>query len=222
MRAGWRVLRGWGTLCRSMNAEIPVNRFRKQCGFAADGTPFATLSGRVAARIATALAPTGEECRGLILALRRRLGCSRGHLAAMLGVPLGTLRRWEEGARQPSGAAKRVIWLLHGLLCEPERPRNPMSFLSWGRCPAAGAAAAGSGPVDGAGPVGVLSAGVVVDDDVLHRLAAQLLAVMDSPRPAKERIAAGRAVNLAVMAGAGLSEQCLKRWCSENLAQDKH
>ena len=88
-----------------MNAEIPVHRFQKQCGFAADGTPFTTLSGRVAARIATALAPTGEECRGLILALRRRLGCSRGHLAAMLGVPLGTLKRWEEGARQPSGPA---------------------------------------------------------------------------------------------------------------------
>ncbi len=137
----------------------------------------------------------------------------------MLGVPLGTLRRWEEGVRQPSGAAKRVIWLLHGWFCEPNQPRNPMSFLSWGRCPAAGAA--GSGPVDGAGPVGVLSGGVVVDDDVLHRLAKQLLAVMDSPRPAAERIAAGRAVNLTVRAGAGLSEQCLRQWCSENLGQGK-
>ena len=40
---------------------------------------------------------------------RRRLGMTQGEFAALLGVPCGTLRNWEQNHREPSGAAKVLI-----------------------------------------------------------------------------------------------------------------
>lgn len=41
--------------------------------------------------------------------IRRRLGMTQERFAATFGVPLGTLRDWEQGARQPDGAAKTLL-----------------------------------------------------------------------------------------------------------------
>lgn len=42
-------------------------------------------------------------------AVRSRLGLTQQDFAKMLGVPLGTLRNWEQGVREPAGAAKALL-----------------------------------------------------------------------------------------------------------------
>ncbi|QDZ00006.2 helix-turn-helix domain-containing protein [Nitratireductor mangrovi] len=44
--------------------------------------------------------------------IRRDLGLTQQELAAMLGMPIGTLRNWEQGRRKPSNAGKLVLRLL--------------------------------------------------------------------------------------------------------------
>ena len=68
----------------------------------------------------------------MLLKLRKDFGWPQEHLAAVLGVPKVTLRRWESGERQPSGGAKKIIWLLHTLYFAPERVRNDFDLATWG------------------------------------------------------------------------------------------
>lgn len=42
-------------------------------------------------------------------AVRSRLGMSQPEFAELIGVPLGTLRNWEQGHRQPTGPAKSLL-----------------------------------------------------------------------------------------------------------------
>jgi DNA-binding transcriptional regulator YiaG len=96
-----------------------------------DGEIYTTQSGALATSVAKVLGPTAEESRQTLLRLRRRLRWSRGQMAAMLGISIWTLRRWEEGARNPSRAARRLIWIVEGLLFKPERFRDPMGMIVW-------------------------------------------------------------------------------------------
>lgn len=41
--------------------------------------------------------------------VRSRLGMTQEEFAEMLGVPVGTLRNWEQGIREPVGAAKTLL-----------------------------------------------------------------------------------------------------------------
>jgi putative transcriptional regulator len=41
--------------------------------------------------------------------VRTQLGMTQDQFAAMLGVPVGTLRNWEQGIREPVGAAKTLL-----------------------------------------------------------------------------------------------------------------
>ncbi|HEY2329251.1 MAG TPA: helix-turn-helix domain-containing protein [Verrucomicrobiae bacterium] len=50
--------------------------------------------------------------RSNFIRLRQKLRWSRAGMAAFLGVDRSVLRRWETGERNPSGAARRLIWLL--------------------------------------------------------------------------------------------------------------
>ncbi len=53
-------------------------------------------------------------------------------LAALLGVPLVTLRAWERGSRRPSAAATRLLWLMHKmLLADQRKPVNALDLVSW-------------------------------------------------------------------------------------------
>ena len=47
-----------------------------------------------------------------VTAIRQRTGLSQNDFAASIGVPEGTLVSWEQGRRQPSGAAKVLLALL--------------------------------------------------------------------------------------------------------------
>ncbi|MBC7369101.1 MAG: helix-turn-helix domain-containing protein [Undibacterium sp.] len=42
-------------------------------------------------------------------AIRAQLGYTQEEFAALLGVGLGTVRHWEQGDRQPTGAAKALL-----------------------------------------------------------------------------------------------------------------
>lgn len=44
-----------------------------------------------------------------VAALRRTLGLSQEHFAAGIGVPVGTLRNWEQGLRVPKGPARVLL-----------------------------------------------------------------------------------------------------------------
>lgn len=44
-----------------------------------------------------------------IIAARQRSGLSQARFAALLGVSVRTLQEWEQGRRQPSGAAKTLL-----------------------------------------------------------------------------------------------------------------
>jgi DNA-binding transcriptional regulator YiaG len=92
-----------------------------------------TIPGELMAETARALAPCADELRGMLRELRERTGFSRAGVAALLGVPKGTLRRWEGGSRTPSGAARRLIWLVRCALFEPNRITNTEQLITWGR-----------------------------------------------------------------------------------------
>lgn len=44
-----------------------------------------------------------------IVAARNASGLSQGRFAALLGVSVRTLQEWEQGRREPSGAAKTLL-----------------------------------------------------------------------------------------------------------------
>ena len=44
-----------------------------------------------------------------IISVRKKIGLSQTEFAKLLGVSVRTLQEWEQGRRQPSGAAKTLI-----------------------------------------------------------------------------------------------------------------
>jgi putative transcriptional regulator len=49
------------------------------------------------------------EPRSLVLRARLKSGLTQARFAALLGVSARTLEQWEQGRREPSGAAKTLI-----------------------------------------------------------------------------------------------------------------
>jgi putative transcriptional regulator len=52
--------------------------------------------------------PPGED----VAAIRKRTGLSQPAFARQIGVPVGTLRNWEQGRRRPDGPARVLLALL--------------------------------------------------------------------------------------------------------------
>ena len=46
---------------------------------------------------------------GDVAAIRRRVGGTQVKFARMIGVSLATLRNWEQGRREPGGAARALL-----------------------------------------------------------------------------------------------------------------
>jgi putative transcriptional regulator len=47
-----------------------------------------------------------------VKAARTKLGLSQGKFALLLGVPVPTLRKWEQGQRHPTGAARTLLKII--------------------------------------------------------------------------------------------------------------
>lgn len=52
--------------------------------------------------------PPGED----VAAIRKRTGLSQAAFARQIGVPVATLRNWEQGRRRPDGPARVLLALL--------------------------------------------------------------------------------------------------------------
>ncbi len=78
-------------------------------------------------------APTAAEAQVTLFRLRQKLRWSRASLAAFMGERRGVLRRWETGERKPSGAARRLIWLLDLLAHEPDKLKTAVDLIFWGK-----------------------------------------------------------------------------------------
>lgn len=75
----------------------------------------------------------GEEVPGLryhpapsedVAAIRKRTGLSQAAFARQIGVPVATLRNWEQGRRRPDGPARVLLALLAK---DPEIVRRTLS-----------------------------------------------------------------------------------------------
>jgi DNA-binding transcriptional regulator YdaS (Cro superfamily) len=64
------------------------------------------------------VSPPGVPSRLDVAAIRARMPrrgwrpCTQAEFAQAIGVPVGTLRQWEQGRRQPSGPARVLLALI--------------------------------------------------------------------------------------------------------------
>ncbi len=97
------------------------------------GLPMMSLPGDLYEGLERGFAPTAAEASGTLRDLREKLRWSRPMLAAFLGVSRDVVRRWETGQRNPSGAARRLIWLLVMLVCNRAKLQDAMDLFCWGK-----------------------------------------------------------------------------------------
>jgi DNA-binding transcriptional regulator YiaG len=108
-----------------------------------DGWPVGVLPGDSYEILERGLAPTAHESRMTLIRLRRKLRWSRAGMAAFMGISRAVVRRWETGERKPSGAARRLIWLLNLLAHEPDKLKTAFDLIVWGKGPALAECASG-------------------------------------------------------------------------------
>ena len=97
------------------------------------GWPVAAMSGNTYEMLERGFAPTAEEAKVTLFRLREKLRWSRAAMAAFFGVSQSVLRRWETGQRNPSGAARRLIWLMDLLAREPDKLKTAFDLIVWGK-----------------------------------------------------------------------------------------
>ncbi|MDO9610369.1 MAG: helix-turn-helix domain-containing protein [Serpentinimonas sp.] len=73
-----------------------------------DATTEADIARQTAADEAHAMQDTAKFARRV----RKRLGLSQAVFSERIGVPLETIRNWEQGKRCPTGAAKALLKVL--------------------------------------------------------------------------------------------------------------
>jgi putative transcriptional regulator len=59
-----------------------------------------------------------------VAAIRKRLGLSQGEFAARFGFKLDALQNWEQGRRQPEGAARALLRVIER---EPEAVQRALA-----------------------------------------------------------------------------------------------
>ena len=120
--------------CRMKNsAKTPRIPFRREVYLTEDGDVLITQSGEMGLKWASFYAPSAGVTRAMIRALRAKQKWSQATLAAVLGVPKHTLRRWEDGSRNPCGAARKLIWMMWRSLTGQKLPDNFFDWVTWGR-----------------------------------------------------------------------------------------
>ena len=75
-----------------------------------DGQEFPLAPVMASAALATAsVAPAGKEALPAVRELRRRARLTQLEFASRLGVPVETIRNWEQGKRMPRGPARALL-----------------------------------------------------------------------------------------------------------------
>lgn len=77
------------------------------------------------------LAPSPDDVRQMLTDLARVVG-SMTAVAHLLGTTYPHIYRWRTGARNPSFASSRAVWLLWWVLVK-RRPITRADLLTWGR-----------------------------------------------------------------------------------------
>jgi DNA-binding XRE family transcriptional regulator len=116
-------------------ADLTIPRARPQpmeVYYAADGRVFVTASGKDGQAFSRLWGPSSNETRQAIFDLRTKMGWSRALLAAIMGISTDTLRRWEDGRRNPSAATRKLIWFLHTMFLAPAELANLENIVTWG------------------------------------------------------------------------------------------
>jgi DNA-binding transcriptional regulator YiaG len=90
------------------------------------------FSGRAYKSLERGFAPNTKQIQNLLINLRLKLRWSRPRMAALLGASEHAVRAWETGARQPSGAARRLIWLLDLMVRQPGDIKGALELIFWG------------------------------------------------------------------------------------------
>ena len=104
----------------------PMNQFY------GGGKIFIELRGSMVLAMAKYYQPSKESIRDNILELRTKLHWTQTYSAAVFGIPLTTLRSWEDGTRTPSGAARKLIWLIWRLFIQQEVTTH-RDIADWGQ-----------------------------------------------------------------------------------------
>ena len=85
------------------------------------------VPGSLCAFVAKMALPDAAQTRQTLLRLRREHRLSRAKLAALLGVDVSTLRRWEDGKRRPCAPARRTVQLVERAFFRPgDFPKEPL------------------------------------------------------------------------------------------------
>jgi DNA-binding transcriptional regulator YiaG len=95
--------------------------------------PAFTIPGNVLKALGRGLAPTAEDVRAMLRKLRNELRWSRDTMSGVLGVSREVIRRWETGQRNPSGAARRLIWLIDALFFHRGKIPTALDLVVWGQ-----------------------------------------------------------------------------------------
>jgi putative transcriptional regulator len=67
------------------------------------------LEAELLASVRQMVAKKGRVVMSPVISARKKSGLSQTEFAKLLGVSVRTLQEWEQGRRQPSGAAKTLI-----------------------------------------------------------------------------------------------------------------
>ena len=95
-----------GTVRVTLNAAKPLQgRIDQQ---RVDATTEADIQGHAAEDDAT----SAQDAAAYTRRVRRRTGLTQAAFAARIGVPLDTVRNWEQGKRLPAGPAKALLKIL--------------------------------------------------------------------------------------------------------------
>lgn len=96
-----------------------------------------SFGGQAAANLSAAIfAPSPEQIRDMLIALRHHQRWSQAFAAAVLGVSESAVVKWELGKREPNGAAAKLIFLLHSQIIEKsDKIKNCWDLAFWGRFP---------------------------------------------------------------------------------------
>jgi DNA-binding transcriptional regulator YiaG len=97
------------------------------------GDVLVAQSGEMGLKFANLYAPSPGVTRAMIRALREKKKWSQSTLAAILGVPRGTVRRWEDGTRNPCGAARKLIWIMYRAFTGKKLPDDLFHWVTWGQ-----------------------------------------------------------------------------------------